>query len=296
MTYFDENTLIYHDGQWLEATAAVTGLYSQSLHYGYAVFEGIRAYATESGPLIFKAEAHYRRLQHSAARLHIPCKYSVEELTAITYTLLEKNKLSDAYIRPLLYVRMPNMGLKPSAEANLLIVAWQWGKYLGDKLLHMTLSPYERPNPKAFHIDAKASGHYVNSITASFEAQQRGFDEALLLDAQGFVAEAPGANFFMEKDGRLLTPTTDNILNGITRQTIIELAQQRNIPVEECRIRPEEILQADSAFLTGTAAEIAPIGAFENYTFPKSFDQSLGAVLYADFLQLVRQQPQMQTI
>lgn len=285
--YFNSDTLAFVDGEFVKADEAVVGAYAQSLHYGYAVFEGIRSYATPGGTQIFKAKEHYERLQYSCSSIGLPFNYSVEELTDITYQLLEKNGLADAYIRPLVYAGAPNMTLKHATSSNLLIAVWDWGKYLGDQSLRLSISPYQRPNPKAVPIEAKVSGHYVNSIIASSEAKGRGFDEALLLDMNGYVAEGPGANFFFEKGGELFTAPQGSILRGITRNTIIDLAREAGISVTEKFFTPAELEGATGAFYTGTAAEVVGIAAIDELEFSVPFSETLGAQLAERYRALV---------
>jgi len=273
--YYDKNTLLFLDGKWLKANDATTDLYAQTLHYGNGVFEGIRAYKTEDGIRIFKAKEHYERLKYSAKMMHIDLRYSVEELTALTYELLERNNLENAYIRPLVYLGA-NMSLQPTNKVHVLLCAWEWGRFLGNKPLNLLTSSYQRPNPKSTHIQAKVVGHYTNSILATTEAKQKGYDEALLLDMNGNVAEGPGANFFYEKDEVLYTCPLGNILSGITRNTIFELAHELKIPVVEKFFTPEEVYQADAAFFTGTAAEVAAIGSLDGNKFNLFWEDSLG--------------------
>lgn len=273
--YYNQNTTVFLNGKWLKATEATTNLYGQTLHYGNGVFEGIRSYKTENGVRIFKAKEHYERLKYSAAVMHIDLDYSVEELTALTYELLEKNQLENAYIRPLVYLG-ENMSLSPVKDVNVFLCAWEWGKYLGSEGLNIMTSSYQRPNPKATHIQAKVVGHYTNSILATTEAKQKGFDEALLLDSNGYVAEGPGANFFFEKDNVLYTCPLGNILSGITRQTILELAKELEFKVVEKYFTPEEVYEADGAFFTGTAAEVAPIKSLDGKEFQLSWEDTMG--------------------
>ena len=285
--YFNSDTLAFVDGEFVKADEAQVGAYAQSLHYGYAVFEGIRSYATPGGTQIFKAREHYERLHYSCRSIGLPFNYSIEELTDITYQLLEKNNLADAYIRPLVYAATPNMTLKHATSSNLLIAVWDWGKYLGDQSLRLTISPYQRPNPNAVPIEAKVSGHYVNSIIASSEAKGRGYDEALLLDMNGYVAEGPGANFFFEKNGELFTAPQGSILRGITRNTIIDLAREAGISVTEKFFKPEELQGATGAFYTGTAAEVVGIAAIDELEFSTPFSETLGAQLAGRYRALV---------
>lgn len=284
--YYNESTIIYYNGEFVKATEAKGNVFDQSLHYGYAVFEGIRSYHTEKGARIFKAKEHYERMQFSCEVIGIPYPFNNGELIELTYELLQRNNLTDAYIRPLVTCT-PNMSLTKGKEAQLLIAAWEWGAYLGEKMLNVVTSSFRRPNPDAFKIQAKASGHYINSILACQEAKDKGYDEALLLDVEGFIAEGPGANFFVEKDNVLYTPQLGNILPGITRATLIELCEQLNIWVVEKQIKPEEVYGADSAFFCGTAAEVIGIGALDNIPFKKAWKETLGAVLQKAYKNLV---------
>lgn len=285
--YYDHKTLLYLDGKFVKASDASTDLYSQTLHYGYGVFEGIRAYKTENGTSIFKAKEHYERLKNSAELINIPFNYNVDELVQVTYDLLEKNNLSDAYVRPLVFCD-PNMSLTQPNKVSVMICAWEWGAYLGDQQLRLTVSSYCRPHPRSVKIEAKVCGHYVNSILATTEAKRKGFDEALVLDSDGYLAEGPGANFFFEKDGVLYTPQLGNILPGITRATVLELAENLGIKVKKGLFRPEELYTADSAFYCGTAAEVIGIESVNEYQFPKKWNDSLGKKLQDEYSKLVR--------
>ncbi|MFY8128192.1 MAG: branched-chain amino acid transaminase [Chitinophagaceae bacterium] len=274
--YYNNDTIIYLDGKYVKAAEANADLYSQSLHYGYAVFEGIRTYTQQDGTIkVFKGEEHYKRLQTSCEAVFIPFNFTIEELINITLKVIELNKLTDAYVRPLVFCP-PNMSLQKANTSSLMIAVWSWGAYLGDKLLRVKISPFSRPNPSGFKIHAKVSGHYVNSILACQDAKNSGFDEALLLDGHGFIAEGPGSNIFIQKDGKLYTPTTANILPGITRATILEICKQNGIVCEEKNITPQEIKQADSAFLCGTAAEVIGMESIDDYVFPISWSESIG--------------------
>ncbi len=284
--YYGESTVVYFNGEFLKATEAKIDLYSQSLHYGYAVFEGIRAYPVNGGTRIFKAKEHYDRLRYSAEVMGIPFEISTEEMIALTYELLEKNGFTDAYIRPVVLCS-PNMSLSKGKESYLAITAWEWTNgYLSNQMRIMT-SSYRRPNPSGFRINAKVSGHYVNSILACQEAKDNGYDEALLLDIAGNVAEGPGANVFYEQDGKLYTPPAGHILPGITRATVIALCEELNIPVEEKSFTPEEMRGADSAFYCGTAAEVVALESMDGIAFRKPWSESLGSVLQQAYKNLV---------
>lgn len=286
MQYYNSKTIIYADGEFKKASEAGTDLYGQSLHYGYGVFEGIRSYKTHNGVRIFKAKEHYERLKRSCERMQIPFKWDVQELSRITYALLEKNNFRDAYIRPLVYCP-PSMSLTVPTESSLMICAWEWGALLGNQEIRVCISSFQRPNPKSTWVEAKVTGHYVNSILASTEARNRGFDEALLLDQNQHVAEGPGANIFIEKDGKLFTPALGNILPGITRATVIELCKILEIQVEEKSISVEELMQADSAFFCGTAVEVVGIGSIDDKQFPLKWPDSLGSTIQQAYRNLV---------
>ncbi|MBL4862422.1 MAG: branched-chain amino acid transaminase [Crocinitomicaceae bacterium] len=273
--YYNKNTVLFLDGKWMKATDATSDLYAQTLHYGSGVFEGIRSYKTEEGTRIFKAKEHFERLHYSAEKMHINLPYSVEELTQFSYELLERNNLENAYIRPLVYLGA-NMALQPTEEVHVLLCAWNWGRYLGEKQQRLMTSSFQRPNPKSCFVEAKVTGHYTNSILATTEAKQHGFDEALLLDMNGYVAEGPGANFFYEKNGKLFTPPLGNILAGITRKTIIELAKELDYKIEEKSFTPEDVYDADGAFFTGTAAEVAGIESLDKRKFKLPWQETIG--------------------
>lgn len=276
--YYNDRTILYLNGKFIRAVDAGIDLYSQTLHYGYGAFEGIRSYQTANGTKIFRAREHYERLRHSCLSVGIPFRYETNELIQVTYRLLRENNLKDAYIRPLVYCS-PNMSLTAPREVYIMIAVWEWGKYLGDNLLRLCISPYQRPNPQSVKVDAKITGHYVNSILATSDAKVRGFDEALMTDMNGNVAEAPGANFFFEKNGTLYTPPAGHILPGITRSTILSICRELDIPVQEKFFKPEEVFEADSAFLCGTAAEVVGVESVDAHTFRKDWKDSLGRVL-----------------
>jgi branched-chain amino acid aminotransferase len=295
MQYYDSSTELYLNGQFVKSAETKTDLYGQSLHYGYAVFEGIRAYNTHNGTRIFKAKEHFDRLQRSAELMRIPFPFDKNELIKQSYKLLEKNNLKDAYIRPLVYCGQ-HMTLSAPAESSIMICAWEWGAYLGDKLQRVCVSSYQRPNPKSTHVEAKASGHYVNSILATSEAKEKGFDEAILLDMNSFVAEAPGANIFIEKNGKLYTPSLGNILPGITRATVIALCKTLDIECIEKQLTVEELKAADSGFFCGTAAEIVGIASIDEVVFPNSWTESLGATLQRTYKALVLEKQNYEVI
>lgn len=273
--YYKEDSLIYYDGDFVKPSSIGVDPYSQSLHYGNGVFEGIRSYKTEKGTRIFKAEEHYDRLRYGAEVMNIPFSYSNEELVELTYKLLDLNQLQDAYIRPII-ITSPNMGLGTPEHSSLIIQCWEWDKLMGDKLLKVMTSSFQRPNPKSCFVDAKVTGHYVNSLLARNEASKKGFDESILLDMNNKVAECSGANIFMEKNGKLFTPQKGHIMPGITRTVVMDICKSIDVEVEEAEFTIEDLKQAESAFFTGTAAEVVGLKSIDEYEFPLAWEDSLG--------------------
>lgn len=288
--YYNENTIIYFNGQFVKAAEAKTDLYSQSLHYGYAVFEGIRSYPVNGGTKMFKGKEHYDRLRRSAEVMKIPFSYTTDQLVELTYETLRRNGFTDAYIRPIV-ICSPNMALSKGKESYLAIECWEWTNgYMSNKMKIMT-SSYRRPNADAFHVDAKVSGHYVNSILACQEAKDNGFDEALVLDSNGYVAESSGANIFYENNGVLYTPPKGNILPGITRATVLEICEELNIPVQKKLFTPEEMRGADAGFFCGTAAEIVALSSLDNVPFAKEWEDTLSYVIQQAYKCKVLEKP-----
>ncbi|MGY3054952.1 branched-chain amino acid aminotransferase [Pedobacter sp. UYEF25] len=286
MNYYNNNTVIYLDGRFEKAIDSSTSLFGQSLHYGFGAFEGIRSYKTHNGSRIFKAAAHFDRLELSCNLANIPFPWDKKELIDASYQLLKANKLKDAYIRPLVFCD-PNMKLNQPTGSSIFICSWHWDAYSGSNLLKMGISEFERPNPKSVPMQAKLSGNYVNSILATTAANKKGFDEALLLDMNGFVAEASGANIFIEKDGKLITPSLGNILPGITRATVLELCGVLDIGCIEKKITVKELKEANSAFLCGTATEIAGIESIDDYNLPQKWTESVGYTIQKAYKNLV---------
>ena len=287
-SYYNENTVLFLNGAFVKAVDAKMDLYSQSLHYGYSVFEGIRSYKTEDRTTkIFKATEHFDRFKVSAEAINLPYTYNTQDLIAQTYKLLALNNLGDAYIRPVVYAPA-NMSFTQNTESFIFIQAWEMSPFLGDKRIRVMTSSFQRPNPKGFKIHAKAAGHYVNSIMASQEAKAAGYDEALLLDMHDHVAEAPGANMFFEKDGTLYTPSLGNILPGITRATVLELCATHAIPVVETSFGIDAIKGADAAFFCGTAAEVIGLESIDDVPFTKNWDDTASKKIQSAYQKLVR--------
>lgn len=280
--YFDDQTILYHNGEWIHAGEASASLYDQTLHYGTGVFEGIRSYNVDGRPQLFRGEEHFARLVYSANAIGLPIRESAEEMMDFSLELLDRNSAIEAYIRPFVY-SAPMMSLSQPKEAFLAICSWPWKKLLGDQLTTLAISPYCRPHPRSCKIEAKVGGHYVNSILAATEARSRGYGDALQLDVEGYVAECSGANFFFEKDGILLTAPPGHILPGITRDTILQLCSKLDIEVIQKRFLPEEVYEADSAFLVGTAAEVTGIRSLDDRVFRKSWHEALGSMLQHEY-------------
>ena len=283
-----QNLIVYHNGKFDKAQNTAPNPFAQTLHYGIGVFEGIRAYKTlEGGVNIFKAKEHFERLEQSANSINIRIPHALDDLEQIAYRLLDMNELTDAYIRPLIYLG-EEMSLYPSNQVNVFMGAWQWGKYLGEKPLKVMISSYERPNPKAYPAQSKITGAYINSSLATHEAHKKGFDEALMCDINGHVAEGAGQNFFYEKDGVLYTPPLGSILPGITRATIMQLAKDLGMKVQEKFFKPEALRDIDGAFFTGTATEVAGIHTIDHYPVKLAWEDTLGFVLQQEYQQFVR--------
>ena len=273
----DETRYIWKDGKLIDWHEAETHVLAHSLHYGAGVFEGVRFYKTEEGTAVFRLKEHLERLFYSAKAISMTIPFSKEELISAVKELIKENNLEHGYIRPIAYFGYGKMGLNPTgAPVNTVIAAWPWGAYLGDKPVRVKVSKFIRIHPASTISDAKITGHYVNSILASQEVHAAGYDEALFLDYCGKVAEGPGENIFMVKDNKLITPAKGSILLGITRASVIALAQQElGLEVIEKDLDLEELQEADEAFFTGTAAEVTAISEINE---KKIKDGKLGPV------------------
>ena len=279
----------------MNAADANASVYVQTLHYGMGVFEGIRSYEVDGKTRMFRGAEHYRRLVYSTNAIGIPFEMPVDELQQVTYDLLERNNLVAAYIRPFVY-SSPMMSLSHPEKAHIAICAWQWQKLLGDKLIRLCTSGYCRPHPDSCKITAKVSGHYVNSILAATDARAKGYDDALQLDVEGYVAECSGANFFIEKDGVLFTSPPGHILPGITRDTILQLCRQLGIQVKQERFTKEDVYNADGAFLVGTAAEVSGIQSLDDKPFRKEWKDTFGAMLQKEYESATRRRDEWEAM
>lgn len=290
LTMDDRDGWIWLDGHWLPWREARIHVLSHTLHYGYGCFEGIRAYATADGPAIFRLPEHLRRLEDSAHILAIDYPWRREEVTAACSELFQRNGLESGYLRPLVFLGSEKMGIDPEgAQSHLMLAAWPWGAYLGaeaaERGIKVRISSYARHHVNVQMCRAKAISTYANSILAVREARRDGYDEAILLDTNGFVAEGSGENIFLVRDGQLYEPATTSALDGITRRTIHTLAAERGWPVIAKDITRDELYCADEVFFTGTAAEVTPVVAVDGRRIgtgtPGTVTQALQAAYFA---------------
>lgn len=264
MSMGDRDGLIWFDGEMIPWREAQVHVLTHTLHYGMGVFEGVRAYQTERGPAIFRLEEHTRRLFNSAKILGMEIPYSPEMITKAQLDAVRENKLDSAYIRPMCFFGAESMGLHAeNLQVHCMVAAWSWGSYLGkeglERGIRVKVSSFSRHHINVNMCRAKSNGSYMNSMLAVQDATNCGFDEALLLDTEGYVAEGSGENLFIVHDGVLYTPDLTSALDGITRRSILSFAESFGIPVREKRITRDEVYIADEAFFTGTAAEVTPI-------------------------------------
>ncbi|MCS5565359.1 MAG: branched-chain amino acid transaminase [Methylococcales bacterium] len=260
----DRDGVIWLDGDWLPWREAKIHVLSHTLHYGAGVFEGLRAYKGEQGTAIFRLREHTDRLFRSAHILNMKIPFDKDTLDQAQREAVSRNDLESAYIRPMCFYGSEGMGLRAdNLQVHVMVAAWEWGSYLGaenmEKGLRIRTSSYTRNHVNSSMSKAKANGNYINSILALQEAIQCGYDEALLLDHEGYVAEGSGENLFIVRNGKLYTPELTAVLEGITRDAILQIAKSLSLEVIEKRLTRDEVYIADEAFFTGTAAEITPI-------------------------------------
>lgn len=263
-TMADRDGLIWLDGEMVPWREARIHVLTHTLHYGMGVFEGVRAYRTDDGAAIFRLREHTERLFNSAHIVGMTIPYDKETLDEAQRAAVRENKLDSAYIRPMCFYGSEGMGLRAdNLNVHCMVAAWEWGAYLGeDNMNHgirIKVSSFTRHHVNITMCRAKANGNYMNSMMALQEAMRDGYDEALLLDASGYVMEGSGENIFIVREGVLYTPDLTSALDGITRKTVMALAAELGIEVVEKRITRDEVYIADEAFFTGTAAEVTPI-------------------------------------
>jgi branched-chain amino acid aminotransferase len=264
MSMSDRDGWIWYDGKLVPWREANTHVLTHSLHYGLSVFEGVRAYRTAEGTAIFRVQEHTQRLLNSARIFLMQIPYTAEQLIEAQCEVVRRNQLESCYLRPIAFYGSEKMGVSPrGAAVHVAIAAWPWGAYLGEEGLQAGIrvktSSYARHHVNVSMVRSKTGGHYVNSILANMEATRDGYDEALLLDTAGFVAEGPGENIFIVKEGRVIEPTLMSGLTGITRASVIEIARGLGFEVASQPLTRDDVYLADEAFFTGTAAEITPI-------------------------------------
>ncbi len=269
MSMDDRDGVIWLDGEFVPWREAKTHVLTHTLHYGMGVFEGVRAYKTDKGTAIFRLNEHTDRLFRSAHILNMPMPFDKETINKACLTAVKNNDLETAYIRPMCFYGSEGMGLRAdNLEVHVMVAAWEWGSYLGneglEKGIRIRTSSYTRHHVNITMCKAKANGNYMNSMLALQEALTDGYDEALLLDNEGYVAEGSGENIFIIRNGIMYTPDLTSALEGITRETIMQFAEENNIIVKEKRITRDEVYVADEAFFTGTAAEVTPIRELDN--------------------------------
>jgi branched-chain amino acid aminotransferase len=288
-------TRIWMDGTMVEWGEARVHVLTHTLHYGLGLFEGIRCYKTERGPAIFRLPEHVDRLFEGAHIIGIQIPFSAEQITAAIRQTVRDNALEECYIRPLVYVGYGKLGLNPlGIPIRIAIAAWPWGAYLGEEGLasgiRVRISSFARHHPNIMMTKAKVVGNYANSQLAKVEAIQTGYDEALLLDPAGYVAEGSGENVFMVRNGVLKTPPLMSILGGITRASVVELARLEGLPLREEPLSRDEIYIADELFFTGTAAEITPVREVDKRTIGSGKPGPLTKRLQRQFFDIVHDQ------
>ncbi len=267
----DRDGLIWYDGKMVPWREATTHVLTHTLHYGMGVFEGVRVYETPKGTAIFRLAEHTKRLFNSARILNMKIPFTPEQINQAQVDAVKQNQLASAYMRPMVFYGSEGMGLRAdNLQVHVIVAAWTWGAYLGaenmERGIRIRTSSYTRHHVNVTMCRAKANGNYINSMLALQEAVRDGYDEALLLDVDGYVAEGSGENIFLVFDGELHTPTLLSALDGITRRTIVELAGELGLKVVERRITRDEVYVADEAFFTGTAAEVTPIRELDGRT------------------------------
>ena len=269
MSMADRDGFIWYDGKLVPWREATTHVLTHTLHYGMGVFEGVRAYKTDNGPSIFRLLDHTDRLFNSAHILGMKMPFDKATLNEAQKEVIRANKLESGYLRPMAFYGSEAMGIAAKTlSVHVIVAAWPWGTYLGqdalDKGIRVKTSSFARHHVNVTMCKAKSNGNYINSILAQQEAARDGYDEALLLDVDGFVAEGSGENIFIVRKGKMYTPDLTSALEGITRDTIVQLAGELGLQVIEKRITRDEVYTADEAFFTGTAAEVTPIRELDN--------------------------------
>jgi branched-chain amino acid aminotransferase len=292
MTMADRDGVIWLDGELVPWREAKIHVLTHTLHYGMGVFEGVRAYHAEQGTAIFRLAAHTDRLFRSAHILSMPMPFDKATLNAAQKQVVRENDLDSAYIRPMCFYGSEGMGLRAdNLKVHTMVAAWEWGRYLGEegmeRGIRIKTSSFTRHHVNITMCKAKANGNYMNSMLALQEALRDGYDEALLLDVDGYVAEGSGENIFLVRDGILYTPELTSALEGITRDTIFVLARDNGLEVREKRITRDEVYIADEAFFTGSAAEVTPIRELDGRTIGSGSRGPVTELLQGQYFDLV---------
>ncbi|MEY3942522.1 MAG: hypothetical protein RLZZ133_212 [Pseudomonadota bacterium] len=292
MSMADRDGEIWMDGRFVDWREANIHVLTHTLHYGMGIFEGVRCYETGSGSAIFRLKDHTQRLLNSAKIFQMNIGYSKEELMQAQLETVRRNKLKSCYIRPIVWIGSERLGIATNNnKIHMAIAAWPWGAYLGEeglaKGIRVKTSSFTRHHVNVSMVRAKASGYYINSILAHQEVCGMGYDEALLLDTEGYVSEGAGENLFIVKSGRLFTPDLASCLDGITRDSVMTIAKDFGIEIVEKRITRDEIYCADEAFFTGTAAEVTPIRELDDRSIGEGQRGPITEKIQACFFEVV---------
>lgn len=284
MDYSNQDNYVFLNGSFIHSSVS-SDIFNPYINFGYAAFEGIRAYNTHNGTRLFKVKEHFKRLKQSCEALNITFDFDFFELIDKTYELLEKNRLRNAYVRVFV-----------TDDSSITITACEWNFFLANNPLRLTVSEYERPNPKSMPMGAKIASNSMFSLLTSKTAKSKGFDDALLLDMNGNIAQSSSANIFIQKGSKIYTPATGHIFAGITRSIVFEICSSLAMEVIEKEISLEEIQQADSAFLCGTRTEITGVASIDSFIFPEEWENTIGATVQRIFINRVLEQENYEVI
>lgn len=289
----EKSKYIWYNGKFVPWEKATTHVLSHGLHYGSGIFEGIRAYSNKKDTYIFRLKEHYDRFYNSAKVAFIKLPYTQKILEDATIKLVKKNNLRDCYIRPLAFIGEGAIGINPdSNKVNIIIAAFKWGTYLGDegvkKGIRTKISSFARMGVNSFMTKSKISGNYINSVFAKREALLSGYDEALMLDSDGYVSEGTGENIFIVRDGLIKTTPITTVLEGITRNCVLYIAKKNNIQVVEQKFTRDELYIADEVFLSGTAAEITPVREVDDRKIGNGKPGKITKMVQKEYLEMVK--------
>ena len=292
MSMADKDGFIWYNGELVDWRNAQTHVLTHTLHYGMGVFEGVRAYNTANGPAIFRLNEHTNRLFNSAHIVGMKLPFDKQTIDQAHMDVFKANGLTDCYFRPMAFYGSKKLGVAPHTDdTNVIVAAWSWGAYLGEEGMkngiRVKTSSYTRYQANTIMCKAKANGNYLNSIMANTEATADGYDEALMLDTNGFVAEGPGENIFIIRNGVIYTPEANIALEGITRDSIMTIARDAGFEVIEKRITRDEVYCAEEAFFTGTAAEVTPIRELDRRQIGKGCRGSITEELQQRYFDIV---------